>query len=404
MPTLREVEVPLKSKKAAPAVILVVLIAISLFAVFNSFRGALIPNFYVGVEFAYSHDLNSSQVILSDLKSLVNKVADYTNFFIIGIPEVSLNRTLLDESCDYINGKGLSVIVLYKDTTKYPYNLSQWTSSAAQKYGSKFIGVYRIDEPGGKELDNATFGGQPDRFLDQRYFEPNVRNYTHAATLYVDILRLHIEALKTVLYPRIFTSDYGLYWFDYKSGYESVFGEFVWNNSRNIAVSACRGAAQVQGRDWGIMITWMYNTAPYIESAGQLYDDLVLAYKAGPKYVAVFNYPALGEYGILTEAHFEALKNFWDYAKANPQDYGSQQGMVAYVLPRDYGFGLRRPDDTIWGVWNADELAPKVWEDTNKLVGRYGLSLDIVFDDPEFISSVMSRYEKLFFWNETVNP
>ena len=396
-------EATVNAKKLGPAIVLVLLFAVSLFITFNPLREA-IPDFYVGVEFAYSHNLNDSRVILSDLKGLVDKVDGYTNLFIIGIPEVSLNQTLLTESCDYITGKaGLSVIVLYKDTTKYPYNLSEWTSGAAQRYGSKFLGVYRFDEPGGKELDNATFGGSPDRFLNQKDFGPNVRNYKDAARLYLDILQLHLEALSQVLYPKIFTSDYGLYWFDYKGGYESVFGEFVWNNSRQIAISACRGAAQAQGKDWGIMITWMYDTAPYIENGQQLYDDLILAYKAGAKYAAVFDYPDVGQYGILTDEQFDALKDFWKYVKGNPQEHRSQDGKVAYVLPDGYGFGLRRPDDTIWGIWNADDLAPKIWSDTNKLITQYGLNLDIVYNDPEFINTVTSHYEQLFFWNVTIN-
>jgi hypothetical protein len=392
----------LNSKKIGPIVALILLFTVSLFVTFSPFRKAT-PDFYVGVEFAYSHNLNSSQVIFSDLKALVDKVEGYTNLFIIGIPEVSLNQTLLTQSCDYITGKAdLSVIVLYKDTTKYNYNLSEWTHGAERRYGNKFIGVYRIDEPGGKELDNATFGGLPDRFLNQKDYNPNVRNYKDAADLYVHVLRLHIDALRTFLYPKIFTSDYGLYWFDYRGGYESIFGEFVWNNSRQIALSACRGAAHAQGKDWGVMVTWKYDKPPYIEDGQQLYDDLILAYKAGAKYAAVFNYPAIGQYGIFTDEHFDALKNFWNYVKSNPKDHGAQPGKVAYVLPEGYGFGLRRPDDNIWGVWGPDDLASKVWTDTNKLLSQYGLNLDIVYDDPEFISAVTNRYEQLFFWNKTI--
>ena len=128
-----------------------------------------------------------------------------------------------------------------------------------------------------------------------------------------------------------------------------------------------------------------------------------MAYKAGAKYAAVFDYPDVGQYGILTDEQFDALKDFWKYVKGNPQEHRSQDGKVAYVLPDGYGFGLRRPDDTIWGIWNADDLAPKIWSDTNKLITQYGLNLDIVYNDPEFINAVKSHYEQLFFWNVTIN-
>ena len=57
---------------------------------------------------------------------------------------------------------------------------------------------------------------------------------------------------------------------------------------------------------------------------------------------------------------------------------------------------------TYWGLWNADDLSRKVWDDANKLIGQYGSHLDIVYNDPEFINAIMSRYDKLIFWNETV--
>jgi hypothetical protein len=111
----------------------------------------------------------------------VDKVRNHTNLFIIGIPEISLNQTLLTESCDYINNAGLDFIILYTGTTKYDYNLMEWTTNAQQSYGDKFLGVYRIDELGGKELDTATFNNASGRFLNTKEFDSVVKNYTDAA-------------------------------------------------------------------------------------------------------------------------------------------------------------------------------------------------------------------------------
>jgi hypothetical protein len=199
----------------------------------------------------------------------------------------------------------------------------------------------------------------------------------------------------------VLTADYGLYWFDYKGGYSSVLAEFGSNHSKEINVALCRGAGMAQNKDWGTIITWTYTDAPYIESADELYQDLVLSYRAGARYAVVFNYPKIGSYGILTESHLDALRDFWNYVQGNPQDHGVDRGEVAYVLPDGYGFGFRSAVDHVW-LWDADDLSRKVWDDTKRLVSRYGSSLDIVYDDSDFIGAITSRYDKLFFWNETI--
>ena len=129
---------------------------------------------------------------------------------------------------------------------------------------------------------------------------------------------------------------------------------------------------------------------------------MILAFDAGAKYIVVFDYPKIGPYGILTEEHFEALKRFWNYAHSNSQEFGVYQAKVAYVLPKDYGFGFRRSDDVIWGLFPSDELSEKIWHDVNKLLSIYGSRLDIVYYESEFLDTYNSFYEKLFFWNETI--
>ncbi len=146
--------------------------------------------------------------------------------------------------------------------------------------------MYRLDEPGGIELDNYK-----DRFLNQSMFSQDQRNYSRAADEYLNALGSHVKYFRQALYPTLFTADYGLYWFDYKSGYNVIMAEFGWNHSRQITTGLCRGAAAANNKEWGTIITWTYSQAPYIEPAPQLYDDLVLTYKAGAKYAVIFNYP-----------------------------------------------------------------------------------------------------------------
>ena len=360
---------------------LISVISVSLFVAiewFNNERQS-IPEFFVGVEFAYGN--------VSDCKDLVDKVKNYTNLFVVGSPEISFNQTLLNETCNYVYDAGLSFIVLFTSPIEYLYNPYVWIIKARQKYGDRFLGAYRIDEPGGKQLDNSTF-----RYVLE------AKNYTDAAETYVKYLYAHLEYY-VYSGARVFTADYGLYWFDYKAGYDTVLAEFGWNHSRQLNIALCRGAAKVQNKDWGVIVTWTYNGTPYIESGDELYNDMIWAYHAGAKYVAVFNYPKIVRYGILTEEHFDAMKKFWNYINGSPESHGNVEGEVVYVLPEDYGFGFRSAKDTIWGLWKADQLSKKIWDDVNNLLDRYGSRLDIVYSDPEFNDAIKSRYNKLIFWN-----
>jgi hypothetical protein len=373
-------------------IVLIVVLSVSIVAAIDWLGNVhSASEFFVGVEFAYDESLGEVEELVDDLKVMVDKVKNYTNLFVIGSIEITFNQTALDEACDYIVGSELHFIVLFTDSRKYSYTIFDWMKGAKQKYGDKFLGVYRYDEPGGNQLDQA------DMIVE------NATDYADAATQYATNLGSIIEYYLNYT-PRVFTADYGLYWFDYEAGYTAVFTEFGWNHSRPLHIGLCKGAAEAHNKDWGAILTWTYDTQPYIESGRELYDDMILAYKAGAKYVVIFNYaPEISEYGILTDEHFGAIEDFWNYVNSNPQDYGVIKGEVAYVLPKDYGFGFRHPEDNIWGLWNANDLSPKVFDDTNLLVMQYASRLDIVYDDAEFIDDVRRRYDKLFFWNETVS-
>ncbi len=346
---------------------------------------------FVGIEFAYDENAGDVDDLVDDLKALVDKVKDYKNLFVIGSLEITFNQTALNEACDYVVDAGLHLIVFFTDSELYDYRIFDWMVDAKRKYGDKFLGVYRYDEPGGNQLDQ----GREMLIESGTTFHDVAANYTNVLNLIVDYYMDYSD--------KVFTADYGLYWFNYKAGYTTVFVEFGWNHSRPLHIGLCRGAAKAHNKDWGAIITWEYTDAPYIESAEELYDDMILAYKTGAKYVVVFNYPKIGQYGILTEKHFNTLKDFWNYVHSNPQEHGAIEADKAYVLPQDYGFGFRSPEDKIWGLWDADELSPKVWADANTLIAQYGSCLDIVYNDAETMDAVKSRYSKLFFWNETLS-
>ena len=344
--------------------------------------------FYFGVEIAYGD--------LGDLKALVDEVKNYTNLIVLGLPEFSINQTLLNESCNYIYDSGLHFIVLFTNISQYTswqdYTPAQWVSDAMERYGNKFLAVYRWDEPGGDQLDRS------------KYQEvKNATDYTDAATQYINVLKEPVQYYKDTG-QAVLTADYGLYWFDYRVGYNVVLAEFGWNNSREQQVALCRGAARANGKDWGAMMTWIYSREPFIGNATELYGDLVFAYNNGAKYAVVFSYPQLetAKYGILTEEHLDSLKDFWNYISNNePNNASYEQAKTAYVLPADYGFGFRHQQDTIWGLWDADNQTQKIYKNVNTLIEQYGANFDILVDYSNLKEDAKNRYETLIYWNGT---
>ena len=199
----------------------------------------------------------------------------------------------------------------------------------------------------------------------------------------------------------VFTSDYALYWFDYQSSYSTVFAQFVGNESRERHIALCRGAAETFGKAWGVIITWKYNQAPYLESGDELYNDLALAYTSGAKYGVVFSYPNITAYGTLTDEHFEALQKFWNTLHSDPESLSKTQTRVAYIVPADCGFGFRSATDTIWGQFPADDQSAKIYNDVIALTTRYGPSLNILYDGPE-TKAKLGSYSVVYYYNQTI--
>ena len=369
--------------------LIVVLVVLSLFLAGNLLNHPTPSRqFFVGVECAYSDHVG-------DIELLVDKVANYTNLFVIGSVGVSFNRTALDETCDYMYKSGLNFIVLFTGINMYNYSngytITQWMVDAQHKYNDKFLGIYKIDEPGGNQLDKG-----PSMIIN------DTTSYTQTSQAYVGNLSAMINYYYAYS-PKIFTADYALNWFDYKANYTCVFAEFVGNESEQRIIALDRGAAQAFNKDWGVIINWKYNQAPYyLESGSELYSDLALAYSAGAKYAFVFSYPNITAYGTLYDDHFEALKKFWNTLQSDPGSFGSSKPQVAYVVPKDYGFGLRNADDKIWGLFPPDNLSKKIYDDVKTLTDRYNAQLDILYDEPQVAASVLRNYSRVYYWNQTI--
>ena len=221
------------------------------------------------------------------------------------------------------------------------------------------------------------------------------------ANTFVQTQQSVLDNVKNQSDVKIFTSDYALYWFDYQSGYGTVLDQFVGNDSRELSIALCRGAAETLGKDWGVIVTWKYNQAPYLESGDELYNDLALAYSSGAKYDIVFSYPNITVYGTLKDEHFEALQKFWVTLHTNPQSLSKTQSRVAYVVPADYGFGFRNANDSVWGQFPSDNLSQKIYNDTQILIGKYGANLSILFDGPE-TKAKLPGYSAIYYYNQTI--
>jgi hypothetical protein len=400
------------------SLILTIIIAVAAIVIYEPFSissSPAKPPVYVGVSYCG----NTTQ----QAELLIDKVKAYTNLFVLQSGPISLNETATTEICDYATSQGLNIIVYFGwFNPSYPWQFP-WVQNATKRYGDKFLGVYYYDEPGGIQLDYDW--AQYFANITRRYSNPNAsrnftgryrnlidsikgylngttkRDYNVAADVFVQYMKrdINMTRLENISMPT-FVSDYALYWWDYVGGYNVVLSQFGSNNTVKQEIALIRGAARMQNTQWGAIITWKYDTPPYLDTGPEIYTQMRMAYDAGAKYIILFDYPQIGNnpYGVLTEEHFKALQDFWSNIKTYPTQT-SEEAEAVLVLPKNYGWGMRHPEDRIW-LWGPDELSPQIWNVSRVLLDKYGLRLDIVYDDSAF--PVAGKYEKIYYWNETI--
>ena len=238
-----------------------------------------------------------------------------------------------------------------------------------------------------------------DELLDLRPFQ----TYDEIAKMFVERCESYFGmGIRDYWILPSLTSDYALYWFDYLSGYDAVMAQVGWNNTFAQDIALVRGAANLQNKSWGIIVTWKYNHPPYLDTGEAIFEQMQNSYIAGAKYSLIFNYAddMTEPYGTLQEEHFTALESFWNEVVQNPDvTQGSIKAETVLVLPENYGWGMRDPNDKIWGFWGPDEKSSQIWESSQSLLKQYGLGLDIVYEDSEF--PVDGKYSNIFYWNQT---
>jgi hypothetical protein len=386
---------------AATLLVLILIVTLAVIDLRSSETSPSQPDAYVGVAVGFGDE--------NDVYRVADAVKGFANLIIIGSLDVTMDTAALTRVCNYLYERDFSFIVFvgFASEGYYPPRGPDrdFFNTTVLQWGGKFLGAYIFDEIGGKQLDYAPgtplYGAKPVK---------DAANITDATGQFVHVLNSALTSYTGPSYydaPRlqVFTSDYALYWFDYLFGYNVVLGEFTGNHSRQLTLSLCRGAATAQHMQWGTMITWKYSHAPFLEVPAQLYSDMVLAYEHGANYILVFDSPdnqsATTDLGILTQGHLDAMQQFWNYAIKNPRA-AEIHAEVAYVLPRDFGFGFRGPTDSIWGLWPANETAVKVWNDVNVLVSQCGKNLDIVYETLTNDIPVRLMYNTLIYWNGTI--
>ncbi len=338
------------------------------------------PDFFIGIDVAYDD--------VDQIKELIDQVSPYSNFFLIGSTGISHDTGKLNELCAYLSEREIYFVVYYE----YDWHLGL-LSDVEDRYGEYFLGLEFMDEIGGSQLDIGEF--RPVK---------EAKDYSDASAKFVNGINRYLTRSFRPFNAvpndfTLFTADYALYWFDYLAGYEVVLAEFGWNYSRRLNIAMCRGAATIQEKDWGAIISWTYTDKPYIESGEELFDDLVLAYENGAKYIVIFDSDENYSSSILEQEHLDSLELFWQYTKDNPRVEMSSVSRVAYVLPKDFAYGFRGPDDKIWGLWEADTFAETISEDVGVLLEEYDSELDVIYDDDLELDDT---YKKYIFWNSTI--
>jgi hypothetical protein len=398
---------------------------------------------------------------VSDAKQLIDKVKSYTNLFILQSGNLQRDFNSINEIGDYAIDAGLYFMPYFGNYVEA--SLSVWLDNAKQRWGDRMLGIYYRDELCGKLLDDYSVFTDPatgDTIRKTRYGDVVVEK-TNGVTIHYEFdgnINMYEpinnnEGIYTTYYPNgtitnqqpggkasttyrqlnanrpfkndddvakifltrteqeftfltnsttVISSDYALYWYSYKAGYDVVLTQLGWNFSINQQISLCRGAAVTQEKDWGVILTWRYTTPPYLDSGDAIYNQLKTSYECGAKYLMLFDFyedNSSSPYGTLKNEHFNALKRFWRDVVQNPNVvHGIIKADTVLVLPMNFGGGLRWREDAIWGIFKHNETSGKMWDLTYSSLNTHGYALDITYDDPAY--SLSSEYKTIIRFQE----
>jgi len=181
----------------------------------------------------------------------------------------------------------------------------------------------------------------------------------------------------------IFTSDYGLYWYDYQAGYNVVFDEMFGTQTDAQNLALVRDAADMQDKSWDVMIEWASQSPITLQTGSQMYGELEQAYKGDAEYAVVFNYsPSDNGAGTLQNEQYAALQRFWDDVVKNP-------GITNDVKGRMLWFCLTAAAM----VWEAQTTRFWVYGNRTVATSRFGVPCRLLLPNTaqNATSSMMTR-------------
>lgn len=330
------------------------------------------PDVFFGVHLGYGD--------LAETMTLIDRTSSFTNMILIGTSRLYYDAQKLTEGFQYAYDRGLYLMsfapaLFHSDIGYSPRD--EFLEYANLTWGDRILGFYAVDEPGGHILDGDVLSYWLDEGMPSSPAEAS-QDFVFDLGRRLDTVR--VSRLANWDYP-VFTADYGLYWFDFRAGYDGLFAEFVANYSRQLTVSLVRGASMVQRKEWGVLIGWKYDCSPYLASGEELFEDMVFAYESGAKYILIYDANEGWTEDILQDEHLDAMQRFWQYVKDNPRGESLVSNKVALVLPGDYGCGFRWPGDKLWGIWNQGLDSETINLVISNMLELYGENLDIIFDD-----------------------
>ncbi len=283
-------------------------------------------------------------------------------------------------------------------TSNMIINRTETTDIYAKFYPNGTIVAAKSD-PSTATSDQALNWSTSTTYTDLVDMRP-LKDADEIASRFVANNQENIQYLKDA--TKVFTADYSLYWFDYKAGYDVVLAQVGWNISFPQQIGLVRGAANLQNREWGVVITWKSDVPPYLDTGTEIFSQMHTAYECGAKYIVLFNYYESDEqpYGTLKDEHFQALQDFWTKVMQNSDvSLGSTKAETALVLPRNYGCGLRWEQDKLWGVIEPNEESLQIWDALQTALANSGFHLDIIYEDLAF--PVNGKYPQVVSWNQT---
>ena len=361
----------------------------------------------IGAPLTVNYDNSSDFVEFWPSGQIYTSIDSTTNETVNGISNVTVtknasinyypNGTITsspDETSTYPNG---THVFVYEDQITYQPNgeVINGTETVMTGYPNATY-VTNFNQPISDPGNISQF--EP---YSQLWNTDPIQTYSEAANVFVGTEHQTLSSIGNQSDVKLFTSDYGLYWFDYLGGYNTVFAELFGTQTDAQTLALVRGAADMQDKNWGVMIEWANRSSITLQNGTQMYNEMRQAYEDGANYAVVFNYSPSGNgTGLLQDEQFASIQKFWTDVVQNPKVTNNVTGQDALVLPNDYGSGLRSQSDTIWGLWQADNSSQQVWNAMQASLAKYGSKLDIVYEDPAY--PVAGRYKDVYYWNQTI--